>query len=111
LIPPDARGVRGRPRERALLGRAGGYSGELNELVEQHGLVFGADTSTSDVATLGGMLGNNSAGMRSLYYGTTADQILSLRCVLASGETVEINPSPGTRPNGVRGEADPKPGC
>jgi FAD/FMN-containing dehydrogenase/Fe-S oxidoreductase len=70
----------------------GVIQGELNELVEQHGLVFGADTSTSDVATLGGMLGNNSAGMRSLYYGTTADQILSLRCVLASGETVDIQP-------------------
>ena len=70
----------------------GVIQGELNELVEQYGLVFGADTSTSDVATLGGMLGNNSAGMRSLYYGTTADQILSLRCVLASGETVEIQP-------------------
>jgi FAD/FMN-containing dehydrogenase/Fe-S oxidoreductase len=67
---------------------------ELNELVEPHGLVFGADTSTSDVATLGGMVGNNSAGMRSLVYGTTADQILSLRCVLASGEIVEIKPLP-----------------
>src|SRR5919205_3224837 len=70
----------------------GVIQGELNELVEQHGLVFGADTSTSDVATLGGMLGNNSAGMRSLFYGTTADQILSLRCVLASGEVVKIAP-------------------
>src|SRR5215216_3687511 len=39
--------------------------GELNAMVEPHGLVFGADTSTSDVATLGGMVGNNSAGMRS----------------------------------------------
>ncbi|HLL56404.1 MAG TPA: FAD-binding oxidoreductase, partial [Rubrobacteraceae bacterium] len=70
----------------------GVIQGELNELVEPHGLVFGADTSTSDVATLGGMIGNNSAGMRSLVFGTTADQILSLRCVLASGETVEIKP-------------------
>ncbi|MBA3794996.1 MAG: FAD-binding oxidoreductase, partial [Rubrobacter sp.] len=68
--------------------------GELNALVEPHGLVFGADTSTSDVATLGGMVGNNSAGMRSLVYGTTADQILSLRCVLADGEVVDIRPMP-----------------
>jgi FAD/FMN-containing dehydrogenase/Fe-S oxidoreductase len=81
----------------------GVIQGELNEMVEQHGLVFGADTSTSDVATLGGMLGNNSAGMRSLYYGTTADQILSLRCVLASGEIVEISPLP-------RGEAERRAG-
>ncbi|MDQ3568500.1 MAG: FAD-binding protein [Actinomycetota bacterium] len=69
--------------------------GELNAMVEPHGLVFGADTSTSDVATLGGMVGNNSAGMRSLVFGTTADQILSLRCVLASGETVELRPMTG----------------
>src|SRR5215210_2008948 len=62
--------------------------GELNAMVEPHGLVFGADTSTSDVATLGGMVGNNSAGMRSLVYGMTSDQVLRLRCVLASGETV-----------------------
>ena len=55
-------------------------------------MVFGADTSTSDVATLGGMVGNNSAGMRSIVYGTTRDQILSLRCVLANGEVVELKP-------------------
>src|SRR5918995_536368 len=55
-----------------------------------HGLVFGADTSTSDVATLGGMVGNNSAGIRSLVYGMTSDQVLGLRCVLASGETVDL---------------------
>jgi len=66
--------------------------GELNAMVEPHGLVFGADTSTSDVATLGGMIGNNSAGMRSLVYGMTSDQVLGLRCVLASGETVDLSP-------------------
>ena len=70
----------------------GTIQGELNALVESHGLVFGADTSTSDVATLGGMVGNNSAGMRSIVYGTTADQVLGLRCVLADGETVELGP-------------------
>src|ERR687885_2605493 len=70
----------------------GTIQGELNARLEPHGLVFGADTSTSDVATLGGMVGNNSAGMRSIVYGTTADQVLSLRCVLASGETVDLRP-------------------
>ena len=70
----------------------GVVQGELNAMVEPHGLVFGADTSTSDVATLGGMVGNNSAGMRSIFYGTTRDQILSLRCVLAGGEVVNLEP-------------------
>ncbi len=82
------------PDERRCSVEPGVIQGELNALVQPHGLVFGADTSTSDVATLGGMVGANSAGMRSIYYGTTADQILSLRCVLASGEIVELKPLP-----------------
>jgi FAD/FMN-containing dehydrogenase/Fe-S oxidoreductase len=72
----------------------GVIQGELNAAVAPDGLVFGADTSTSDVATLGGMIGNDSAGMRSVVYGTTADQILSLRCILANGQTVELRPLP-----------------
>src|ERR671921_622541 len=78
--------------ERRCVVEPGLVQGELNAMVEPHGLVFGADTSTSDVATLGGMVGNNSAGMRSLVYGMTSDQVLGLRCVLASGETVELSP-------------------
>jgi len=77
--------------ERRCVVEPGLVQGELNAMVEPHGLVFGADTSTSDVATLGGMVGNNSAGMRSLVYGMTSDQVLGLRCVLASGETVELS--------------------
>jgi FAD/FMN-containing dehydrogenase len=80
------------PEERRCSVEPGVIQAELNERVKPHGLVFGADTSTANVATLGGMVGNNSAGMRSIYYGTTADQILSLRCVLASGENVELAP-------------------
>src|SRR5919199_1158551 len=80
------------PEERRCSVEPGVVQAELNALVAPHGLVFGADTSTSNVATLGGMVGANSAGMRSIYYGTTADQILSLRCVLASGEIIELEP-------------------
>ncbi len=84
----------------------GTIQGELNALVEPHGLVFGADTSTSDVATLGGMVGNNSAGMRSLVYGTTADQILSLRCVLSDGEVVELRSLDRDETRGRADDAD-----
>src|SRR4029450_4983103 len=59
--------------ERRCVVEPGLVQGELNAMVEPHGLVFGADTSTSDVATLGGMGGNNSVGMRSLVCGMSAD--------------------------------------
>ena len=66
----------------------------LNALAAPHGLVFGADTSTAAVATLGGMIGNDSAGMRSIVYGRTRDQVLGLRCVLSDGAVVELAPMP-----------------
>ena len=66
----------------------------LNAHAAPHGLVFGADTSTSAVATLGGMIGNDSAGMRSIVYGRTRDQVLGLRCVLSDGATVDLAPMP-----------------
>src|ERR671910_3860222 len=66
--------------------------GELTAMVEPHGLVFGADTSTSDVATLGGMVGNNSAGVRLVVFWVAQDQGLGLRCGLDSGETVDLRP-------------------
>ncbi|MGF1470567.1 MAG: FAD-binding and (Fe-S)-binding domain-containing protein [Rubrobacteraceae bacterium] len=80
------------PEGRRCVVEPGLIQGELNALAQSFGLVFGADTSTSEVATLGGMVGNNSAGMRSVVYGTTRDQILSLRCVLANGEVVDLEP-------------------
>jgi FAD/FMN-containing dehydrogenase/Fe-S oxidoreductase len=66
----------------------------LNAHAASHGLVFGADTSTAAVATLGGMIGNDSAGMRSIVYGRTRDQVLGLRCVLSDGAVVELAPMP-----------------
>jgi FAD/FMN-containing dehydrogenase len=82
----------------------GAIQAELNARVEPNGLLFGADTSTSDVATLGGMIANNSAGMRSLVYGTTARQVRGLRCVLSDGEVVERARSRARRRSGARGE-------
>ncbi|CAN5856365.1 FAD-binding and (Fe-S)-binding domain-containing protein [soil metagenome] len=95
------------PQNRRCTVEPGLVQGELNALVEPDDLVFGADTSTSDVATLGGMIGNNSAGMRSLVYGTTRDQILSLRCLLPNGSFVDLKPM-GRKEAGERArQADP----
>ena len=52
------------------------------------GLRFGPETSTSNRANLGGMIGNNSAGARSLVYGKTVDNVIDATVVLADG-TVE----------------------
>ena len=67
----------------------------LNHHVRPLGLLFGPDTSTSNRATLGGMLGNNSGGSHSIAYGLTVEHVIELRTLLADGSRVvfgEITP-------------------
>lgn len=68
---------------------------DLNRAAAPYGLMFGPDTSTSNRATIGGMLGNNSAGSGSLRYGMTIDHIRSMDVVLADGTTARLEPVDG----------------
>jgi FAD/FMN-containing dehydrogenase/Fe-S oxidoreductase len=61
---------------------------ELNAHVRSMSLQFGPDTSTSNRATIGGMIGNNSAGAHSLTYGKTLDHVVELTVLLADGSEV-----------------------
>ena len=63
---------------------------ELNAHVRGMGLQFGPDTSTSNRATIGGMIGNNSAGAHSLTYGKTLDHVIELTILLADGSEVVL---------------------
>ena len=65
---------------------------QLNSHLRPLGLMFGPDVSTSDRATIGGMIGNNSAGARSLRYGKTVDHVEALEVVLADGTPTRLGP-------------------
>jgi FAD/FMN-containing dehydrogenase/Fe-S oxidoreductase len=65
---------------------------ELNRELQPLGLSFPIDVSTSDRATLGGMIANNSSGTHSVIYGKTIDHVLELRVVLADGSVVRLGP-------------------
>ena len=58
---------------------------ELNRRLKASGLWFPVDISTASRATIGGMVGNNSCGARSLRYGNTRENVLSIEAVLADG--------------------------
>jgi FAD/FMN-containing dehydrogenase/Fe-S oxidoreductase len=64
----------------------------LNDHLKPLGLMFGPDVSTSDRATIGGMIGNNSAGARSLRYGKTVDHVRAVEVVLADGTEAAFGP-------------------
>ncbi|HYM69495.1 MAG TPA: FAD-binding oxidoreductase, partial [bacterium] len=65
---------------------------ELLAALAPVGLIFGPETSTSSRATIGGMIGNNSSGSRSIVYGKTIDTVLALRALLAGGTPVTFAP-------------------
>src|SRR5262252_6634247 len=58
---------------------------ELNQHLRPMGLLFGPDTSTSNRATLGGMMGNNSGGSHSIAYGLTLEHVIEMTALLADG--------------------------
>ena len=63
---------------------------QLNAALAAKGLFFGPDVATSGHATLGGMIGNNSAGARSIVYGRTVENLLALDVVLPDGTPMHL---------------------
>src|SRR5262249_48117997 len=63
---------------------------ELNVFLKPYGLQLPLDISTSDRATIGGMVANNSSGTRSVVYGKTLDYVLELTVLLADGSIVKL---------------------
>jgi FAD/FMN-containing dehydrogenase/Fe-S oxidoreductase len=82
-LDPEARTARVQP---------GVVQDQLNRAAGAHGLMFGPDTSTSNRATLGGMIGNNSAGSGSVRYGMTIDHVRTLDVVLSDATTAHLAP-------------------
>ncbi len=85
-LDPDAAVARVEP---------GVIQASLNRAAQPFGLEFGPDTSTVDQATLGGMVGNNSSGSRSIVYGESKDKVRRLAAVLPGGEAFVFGPARG----------------
>ena len=58
---------------------------ELNLFLQPYGFLFGPETSTSNRAMIGGMVGNNSCGSNSIVYGSTRDHLLEVSAILSDG--------------------------
>src|SRR5690606_11834241 len=77
---------------RTMTVEPGVVADHLNLRAGRQGLRWAPDPSTSNRATVGGMIGNNSSGAHSIRYGMTADCLDSLRVVLAGGQVIETRP-------------------
>jgi len=78
-VNPEGRWVRLEP---------GVVPDELNALIQDHGLLFGPETSTSNRCNIGGMIGNNGCGLHSIVYGSVRDHIIEVKALLYDGTEV-----------------------
>src|SRR3954452_9970835 len=71
-------------RRRARV-QAGVVKDQLNAALAEHGLFFAPELSTSNRATIGGMINTDACGQGSCLYGKTRDHVLALTTVLLDG--------------------------
>ena len=65
---------------------------QLNRELAKHGLFFAPELSTSNRATIGGMISTDACGQGSCLYGKTRDHVLALTCVLTDGTVWTAEP-------------------
>ena len=71
---------------------------DLNEELAKHGFFFPPDPASTPWCTVGGVISENSGGMRTFRYGTVKDWVLALHVVLADGTEMKLGePLPKNR--------------
>ncbi len=87
------------PANRSAVVEPGVVNARLSAATRPHGLHYAPDPSSQSACTIGGNVAENAGGPHCLKYGVTANHILALEVVLATGETVVLG-SPGGEPWG-----------
>lgn len=72
-------------QERWVRVQTGVVKDQLNAALKPHGLFFAPELSTSNRATIGGMINTDASGQGSCLYGKTRDHVLSLSTVFLDG--------------------------
>ena len=63
---------------------------DLNAALAGRGLMFAPDVATSTHACIGGMIGNNSAGVHSIVYGRTVEHVAAIEVLMADGTRLRL---------------------
>jgi glycolate oxidase len=76
------------PANEIAVAEAGVINADLDRAAAEHGLMYAPDPSSYEIATIGGNLATNAAGLRCVKYGVTRDSVLGLEVVLAGGRVL-----------------------
>lgn len=82
------------PEEGWVRVEAGVIKDQLNQFLKPYGYFFAPELSTSNRATLGGMINTDASGQGSLVYGKTSDHVMGVRAILLGGDILDTRPMP-----------------
>ncbi|WP_318452227.1 D-2-hydroxyglutarate dehydrogenase YdiJ [Photobacterium leiognathi] len=92
------------PEEGWVRVQTGVVKDQLNDALRPHGYFFSPDLSTSNRATVGGMINTDASGQGSLKYGKTSDHVLSLTAVLVDGSVLTTEALDDTQIKAIDGD-------
>jgi len=70
----------------------GVYFRDLEKATLERGLMMPSYPASKDLCAIGGMVGNNAGGEKNLHYGSTKDNVKSMKAVLSDGNEYELKP-------------------
>lgn len=68
----------------------GVFKGRLDKELRRHGRFLGPNPSIGPFCTIGGMIGTNASGSRSLKYGSTVDNMISVKVITSNGAVLSL---------------------
>jgi len=77
-------------RDRHAVVQPGVINGDLQSALAPYGFFFPPDPGSMNFSTIGGNVALNAGGPRCLKYGVTADYVMGMQVVLASGKVVRF---------------------
>jgi FAD/FMN-containing dehydrogenase/Fe-S oxidoreductase len=97
-LSPNFRQVSGLDTaNRRCTAQAGVVLDQLNRELASTGRFFAPDPATTAQACIGGCIGNNAAGARSIRYGRTSENVIGIDAMLIDGHRLWLGPGAGRR--------------
>ncbi|MBW3591705.1 MAG: FAD-binding oxidoreductase, partial [Actinobacteria bacterium] len=96
------------PDARTAILEPGVICDSLRNAANRYGLTFGPDPATHDRCTIGGMIGNNSCGVRSVWAGKTVENVEELEILTYGGLRTWVGPTAETDYERIIGSRGPE---